>query len=176
VPVNAENTFLLFKERRPFILKKEYPSEQWQVISCRLIPLKAPVSFRWTVPLRKHFQTRLLNLHYYIRSFIDFNCDQSSPRRHVCNAKWHLGNLLWGIIDTAGIVSVVSLSLTKFTWLRCRGFHSDIDTKQIVSGISRLPAPRKLFVSKLIIHVLKVRHYNNWFGIITYHRRTRMKV
>jgi hypothetical protein len=42
---------LLFKERRPFKLKKEYPSEKWQVISCRLIPLKTPVSFRWTVPL-----------------------------------------------------------------------------------------------------------------------------
>jgi hypothetical protein len=52
VPVNAENTFLLFKERRPFKLKKEYPSEQWQIISFRLIPLKTPVSFHWTVPLR----------------------------------------------------------------------------------------------------------------------------
>jgi hypothetical protein len=51
VPVDAENTFLLFKERRPFKLKKEYPSEQWQIISFRLIPLKTPVSFRWTVPL-----------------------------------------------------------------------------------------------------------------------------
>jgi hypothetical protein len=52
VPVNAEITFLLFKERRPFRLKKECPSEQWQVISFQLIPLKTPVSFRWTVPLR----------------------------------------------------------------------------------------------------------------------------
>jgi hypothetical protein len=52
VPVNAENTFLLFKERRPFKLKKEYPSEQWQIISFRLIPLKTPVSFHWTVPLK----------------------------------------------------------------------------------------------------------------------------
>jgi hypothetical protein len=52
VPVNAENTFLLFKERRPFKLKKEYPSEQWQIISFQLIPLKTPVSFRWTVPLK----------------------------------------------------------------------------------------------------------------------------
>jgi hypothetical protein len=43
--------FLLFKERRPFKLKKEYPSEQWQIISFRLIPLKTPVRFRWTVPL-----------------------------------------------------------------------------------------------------------------------------
>jgi hypothetical protein len=43
--------FLLFKERRPFKLKKEHPSEQWQIISFRLIPLKTPVSFRWTVPL-----------------------------------------------------------------------------------------------------------------------------
>jgi hypothetical protein len=51
VPVNAENTYLLFKERRPFKLKKEYPSEQWQIISFRLKPLKTPVSFRWTVPL-----------------------------------------------------------------------------------------------------------------------------
>jgi hypothetical protein len=42
---------LLFKERRPFKLKKEYPSEQWQIICFRLIPLKTPVSFRWTVPL-----------------------------------------------------------------------------------------------------------------------------
>jgi hypothetical protein len=35
VPVNAENKFLLFKEqkKRPFKLKKEYPSEQWQIIS-----------------------------------------------------------------------------------------------------------------------------------------------
>jgi hypothetical protein len=41
---------LLFKERRPFKLKKGCPSEQWQVISFRLIPLKTPVSFRWTVP------------------------------------------------------------------------------------------------------------------------------
>jgi hypothetical protein len=39
---------LLFKERRPFKLKKEYPSEQWQIISFRLIPLKTPVSFCWT--------------------------------------------------------------------------------------------------------------------------------
>jgi hypothetical protein len=31
--VNAEITFLLFKERRPFKLKNEYPSEQWQIIS-----------------------------------------------------------------------------------------------------------------------------------------------
>jgi hypothetical protein len=51
VPVNAENTFLLFKERRPFKLKKEYPSEQWRIKSFRLIPLKTPISFRWTVPL-----------------------------------------------------------------------------------------------------------------------------
>jgi hypothetical protein len=51
VPVIAEITFLLFKERRPFKLKKEYPSEQWQIITFRLIPLKIPVSFRWTVPL-----------------------------------------------------------------------------------------------------------------------------
>jgi hypothetical protein len=43
--------FLLFKERRPFKLKKEHPSEQWQIISFRLIPLTTPVSFRWTVPL-----------------------------------------------------------------------------------------------------------------------------
>jgi hypothetical protein len=42
---------MLFKERRPFKLKKGYPSEQWQVISFRLIPLKHPVSCRWTVPL-----------------------------------------------------------------------------------------------------------------------------
>jgi hypothetical protein len=53
VPVNAENTFLLFKERRPFKLKKEYPLEQWQIISFRFIPLKTPVSFRWTVPLNR---------------------------------------------------------------------------------------------------------------------------
>jgi hypothetical protein len=53
VPVNAEITFLLFKERRPFKLKKEYPSEQWQIISFRLIPLKTPVSFRWTAPLNR---------------------------------------------------------------------------------------------------------------------------
>jgi hypothetical protein len=39
VPVNAEITFLLFKERRPFKLKKECPSEQWQAISFLLIPL-----------------------------------------------------------------------------------------------------------------------------------------
>jgi hypothetical protein len=52
VPVNAENMFLLFKERRPFKLKKEYPSEQWKIISFRLIPPKTPVSFRWTVPLK----------------------------------------------------------------------------------------------------------------------------
>jgi hypothetical protein len=52
VPVNAEITFLLFKERRLFKLKKEYPSEQWQILSFRLIPLKTPVSFRWTVPLK----------------------------------------------------------------------------------------------------------------------------
>jgi hypothetical protein len=52
VPVNAEITFLLFKERRPFKLKKEYPSEQWQIISFRLIPLETSVSFRWTVPLK----------------------------------------------------------------------------------------------------------------------------
>jgi hypothetical protein len=39
------------KERRPFKLKKGCPSEQWQVKSFRLIPLKTPVSFRWTVPL-----------------------------------------------------------------------------------------------------------------------------
>jgi hypothetical protein len=43
------------KERRPFKLKKEYPSEQWQIISFRLIPLKTPVSFRWTVPLNAFF-------------------------------------------------------------------------------------------------------------------------
>jgi hypothetical protein len=53
LPVNAENTVLLFKEQRPFKLNKEYPSEQWQIISFRLIPLKTPVSFRWTVPLIK---------------------------------------------------------------------------------------------------------------------------
>jgi hypothetical protein len=52
VPVNAEITFLLFKERWPFKLKKEYPSEQWQIISFRLIPLKTSVSFHWTVPLK----------------------------------------------------------------------------------------------------------------------------
>jgi hypothetical protein len=52
VPDNAENMFLILKERRPFKLKKEYPSEQWQIKSFRLIPLKTPVSFHWTVPLR----------------------------------------------------------------------------------------------------------------------------
>jgi hypothetical protein len=46
---------MLFKERRPFKLKKGYPSEQWQVISFRLIPLKHPVSCRWTVPLKPIF-------------------------------------------------------------------------------------------------------------------------
>jgi hypothetical protein len=46
---------LLFKERRPFKLKKEYPSEQWQIICFRLIPLKTPVSFRWTVPYINYF-------------------------------------------------------------------------------------------------------------------------
>jgi hypothetical protein len=55
VPVNAEITFLLFKEQMPFKLKKEYPSEQWQIIGFRLIPLKTPVSFHWTVPLNKRF-------------------------------------------------------------------------------------------------------------------------
>jgi hypothetical protein len=55
VPDNAEITFLLFKERRPFKLKKECPSEQWQVISFRLIPLKTSVSFRWTVPVSNIF-------------------------------------------------------------------------------------------------------------------------
>jgi hypothetical protein len=58
VPVNADNTFLLFKERRPFKLKKGYPSEQWQIISFRLIPLKTPVSFRWTVPLMMDYEYR----------------------------------------------------------------------------------------------------------------------
>jgi hypothetical protein len=57
VPVNAEITFLLFKERRPFKLKKECPSEQWQFISFWLIPLKTPVSFRWTVPLKNKIKT-----------------------------------------------------------------------------------------------------------------------
>jgi hypothetical protein len=47
---------LLFKEQRPFKLKKEYPSEQWQIISFRLIPLKTPVSFHWTVPLKPELQ------------------------------------------------------------------------------------------------------------------------
>jgi hypothetical protein len=42
---------LLFEERRPFKFKKEFPSEQWQIISFRLIPLKTPVSFSWTVHL-----------------------------------------------------------------------------------------------------------------------------
>jgi hypothetical protein len=54
---------LLFKERRPFKLKKEHPSEQWQIISFRLIPLKTPVSFRWTVPLRQAalISTQIIN-------------------------------------------------------------------------------------------------------------------
>jgi hypothetical protein len=64
VPVNAENTFLLFKERRPFKLKKEYPSEQWQIISIRLIPLKTPVSFHWTVPLSILFMTDTIHVAY----------------------------------------------------------------------------------------------------------------
>jgi hypothetical protein len=59
VPVNAENTFLLYKERRPFKLKKEYPSEQWQIICFRLIPLKTRVSFRWTVPLIVAFADKM---------------------------------------------------------------------------------------------------------------------
>jgi hypothetical protein len=58
VPVNADNTFLLFKERRPFKLKKEYPSEQWQIISFRLIPLKTPVSFHWTVPFNNSYTVK----------------------------------------------------------------------------------------------------------------------
>jgi hypothetical protein len=48
----AEKRIFKFKGPRLFKLKKEYPSEQWQVISFRLIPLKTPVSFRWTVPLK----------------------------------------------------------------------------------------------------------------------------
>jgi hypothetical protein len=62
VPVNAEDTFLLFKERRPFKLKKEYPSEQWQIISFRLIPLKTPVSFHWTVPLNHQTIKKIIHL------------------------------------------------------------------------------------------------------------------
>jgi hypothetical protein len=38
------------KSEGPLNLKKN-PSEQWQVISCRLIPLLTHVSFRCTVPL-----------------------------------------------------------------------------------------------------------------------------
>jgi hypothetical protein len=49
----------LFKERRPFKLKKEHPSEKWQIISFRLIPLKTPVSFRWTVPLKLRISVSL---------------------------------------------------------------------------------------------------------------------
>jgi hypothetical protein len=41
----------LKSEEGPLNLKKKYPSEQWQVISCRLIPLLTHVSFRCTVPL-----------------------------------------------------------------------------------------------------------------------------
>jgi hypothetical protein len=63
VPVNAENMFLLFKERSAFKFKKEYPSEQWQIISFRLIPLKTPVSFHWTVPLMAY------NLHKLTHDF-----------------------------------------------------------------------------------------------------------
>jgi hypothetical protein len=53
---------LLFKERRPFKFKKECPSEQWQIISFRLIPLKtpAPVSFRWTVPLSRENYKKII--------------------------------------------------------------------------------------------------------------------
>jgi hypothetical protein len=69
VPVNAEITFLLFKEQRPFKLKKEHPSEQWQIISFRLIPLKTPVSFHWTVPLNAKMPTSLRYLK--VECFID---------------------------------------------------------------------------------------------------------
>jgi hypothetical protein len=51
----AEKCLFEFKVPRLFKLKKEYPSEKWQVISIRLIPLKTPVSFRWTVPLTSEF-------------------------------------------------------------------------------------------------------------------------
>jgi hypothetical protein len=43
--------FMLFKERRPFKLKKKCPSEQEETISCRLISLFTHVIFRGTVPL-----------------------------------------------------------------------------------------------------------------------------
>jgi hypothetical protein len=46
------NTRLRYlKSEGPLKIKKKCPSEQWQVICCRLIPLLTHVSFRCTVPL-----------------------------------------------------------------------------------------------------------------------------
>jgi hypothetical protein len=36
-------------------LKNKCPAAQWEIISYLLIPLKTPVSFRWTVPLNGRF-------------------------------------------------------------------------------------------------------------------------
>jgi hypothetical protein len=44
-------TRLRFLKSHGHLNLKKYPSEQWQVISCRLIPLLTHVSFSCTVPL-----------------------------------------------------------------------------------------------------------------------------
>jgi hypothetical protein len=49
--LKLKTRFWFLKSKGP-LNKKKYPSEQWQVISCRLIPLLTHVSFRCTVPLR----------------------------------------------------------------------------------------------------------------------------
>jgi hypothetical protein len=76
--------FLLFKERRPFKLKKEYPSEQWQIISFRLIPLKTPVSFRWTVPLIYS----KINVNSTIMTMIFYSSGMKRPKKFANFSKW----------------------------------------------------------------------------------------
>ncbi len=49
----TETSFLLFKEQVPLKFKKELSVVQCERKTFRLISLSTPVSFRWTVPLRR---------------------------------------------------------------------------------------------------------------------------
>jgi hypothetical protein len=53
----AETGFLLYKEQVPLKLKKEISAVQCERKTFRLISLSTPVSFRWTVSLRKSTNT-----------------------------------------------------------------------------------------------------------------------
>jgi hypothetical protein len=67
-------------------LKKKYQATDWEIISCRLIPLKTPVSFCWTVPLRAAYTLMVFNFSQCSGGCIGAGADTALALKVRCNS------------------------------------------------------------------------------------------